>query len=311
MKAVTEILDKIAFDKDAPSLIDVLRRAIDGCPEAWRRVENLTRIEALFVGFGIEPNAWQRKHCHTVLMERAGRHIQKLFETGDTASAVEYITNHLLLRELVWPEAVDVLKAATSQTDAFPVTTAMAMDAHLGWLAAWDLDDAASRKLPAPQFACLLPSTRIRGRNPTSLLFDELKRRLTVSTITEMMDSGDSVPDVEVGTLYKWSSGKTFPDAETLSKVMEAHGLRNDRDILYQQFNAARLINLLGYLSEDIAAEIRELGEPAAAWPWPAYPFGYPDFESWVANRYPFWLAFHQKNGAALAELAKAAPTGP
>lgn len=135
--------------------------------------------------------------------------------------------------------------------------------------------------------------------------------RLTVSTITEMMDSGDSVPDVEVGTLYKWSSGKTFPDAETLSKVMEAHGLRNDRDILYQQFNAARLINLLGYLSEDIAAEIRELGEPAAAWPWPAYPFGYPDFESWVANRYPFWLAFHQKNGAALAELAKAAPTGP
>ncbi|WP_274010376.1 hypothetical protein, partial [Escherichia coli] len=73
-------------------------------------------------------------------------------------------------------------------------------------------------------------------------------------------DKGDSEPEVEIGTLYRWSSGKNFPDAETLSKVMVAYGLLDERDILYRQFNAARLINLLGYLSQDIAGKTRERG---------------------------------------------------
>ncbi|MGC7532655.1 hypothetical protein ACPWML_26915, partial [Pandoraea pneumonica] len=81
-----------------------------------------------------------------------------------------------------------------------------------------------------PQFACLLPSSARRGRNPTSLLFDELKRRLQVSSVAEILDKGDSEPEVEIGTLYRWSSGKNFPDAETLSKVMVAYGLLDERD---------------------------------------------------------------------------------
>ncbi|WP_155888322.1 hypothetical protein [Cupriavidus sp. WS] len=305
-KALNEILDEIASDKDAPSLFADVKQALDGCEQAKQRVERLTFIESLLIGFGIEPDTWQRRHCHLALMERAGRRAQQLFEAGDTPGAVEYITTHPLLNALVWPEAQEVLRGATSLNDLRPLTIAMAMDAHLGWLAAWDLDDAENRELPAPQFAGLLPSRMHPGRNPTSLLFDELKRRLEVSTITEMMDRGHRVPDVEVGTLYRWSAGKNFPDTVTMSKVMEAHGFLDDRDILYRQFSAAKLINLLGWLGQDIATKTREHGEPSVLWPWPAYPFGHPDFESWAAERYPFWLAFHQEQGAALAELAKA-----
>lgn len=310
-KALKEVLAKVASDEDAPSLFDDMQLALDGCEQASARIDQLTLIETAYLGFGIEPDTWQRRHCHQVLMERAGRHAQQLFEAGDTPGAVEYITTHPLLNALVWPEALEVLRGATSLNALLPLTIAMAMDAHLGWLAAWDLDDAEHRELPAPQFACLLPSSARRGRNPTSLLFDELKRRLQVSSVAEILDKGDSEPEVEIGTLYRWSSGKNFPDAETLSKVMVAYGLLDERDILYRQFNAARLINLLGYLSQDIAGKSRERGEPTALWPWPAYPFGHPDFESWAADRYPFWLAYHREHGAALAELAKATPTSP
>lgn len=310
-KALNEILVEIASDEDVPSLFADIKQALDGCEQARQRVEQLTLIETLLIGFGIEPDTWQRRHCHQVLMESAGRRAQQLFETGDTPGAVEYITTHPLLNALVWPEAQEVLRGATSLNDLRPLTTAMAMDAHLGWLGAWDLDDAENRELPVPQFASLLPSKRHPGRNPTSLLFDELKRRLEVSTITEMMDRGHRVPDVEVGTLYRWSAGKNFPDVGTMSKVMEAHGVLDDRDILYRQFSATKLINLLGWLGQNISTKTREHGEPPppALWPWPAYPHGHPDFESWAAERYPFWLDFHQERRAALSELAKTAQT--
>lgn len=310
-KALRDVLDKIASDEDAPSLFDDMRLALEGCEQARERLENLTLIESMYLGFGIEPDTWERRHCHQILMERAGRHAQQLFEAGDTPGAVEYISTHPLLSALVWPEALEVLRGATSLNAALPVTIAMAMDAHLGWLAAWDLDDAEGRKLPAPQFACLLPSTAQRGRNPTSLLFDELKRRLAVSSVPEILDNGHGEPEVEIGTLYRWSSGKNFPEAKTLSKVMTAHGLLDERDILYRQLNAARLVNLLGYLSQDLASKALENREPTAWWPWPAYPFGHLDFESWAADRYPFWLAYHRKHGATLAGLAKSTPTNP
>ncbi|CAG9165233.1 hypothetical protein LMG23992_00377 [Cupriavidus laharis] len=308
-KALNEILVEIASDEDVPTMFADIKQALDGCAQARERVEQLTFIESLLIGFGLEPDTWQRRHCHQVLMERSGRRAQQLFEAGDTPGAVEYITTHPLLKALVWPEAKEVLRGATSLNALRPLALAMAMDAHLGWLAAWDLDDAENRELPAPQFASLLPSNRRPGRNSTSLLFDELKRRLEVSTITEMMDRGHRVPDVEVGTLYRWSAGKNFPDSGTMSKVMEAHGLLDDRDILYRQFSAAKLINLMGWLSQDLSKKTREHGEPPALWPWPAYPYGHPDFESWAAERYPFWLNFHQERGAALAELAKTAQT--
>lgn len=308
-KSLNEILGKIASDKDVPRFLVDIKQALEGCEQARQRVEQLTFIETLLIGFGIEQDTWQRRHCHLVLMERAGRCAQQLFEAGDTYGAVEYIATHPLLNALVWPEAQEVLRGATSLNDLRPLTTAMALDAHLGWLAAWDLDDAESRGLPAPQFAGLLPTRERPGRNPTSLLFDELKRRLEVSTITEMMDSGHSVPDVAVGTLYRWSAGKNFPDVETMSKVMEAHGFLDERDILHRQFSAAKLINLLGWVGQNIVTKTREFGEPPVMWPWPAYPYDHPDFESRAAERYPFWLKFYQEQGLALAELAKATQT--
>ncbi|OYD77413.1 UNVERIFIED_ORG: hypothetical protein BDU10_2514 [Burkholderia sp. CF145] len=89
---------------------------------------------------------------------------------------------------------------------------------------------------------------------------------------------------------------------------MAAHWLQDPEDILYQQYSAAKVVNLIPYLGQTVETKTRENGEPPAMWPWPAYPFGYPDFESWAAARYPFWLDCHRENGAALAKLVSATP---
>lgn len=306
-KTLEEILDKLGSSEDAPSFIDDMKLAVGGCAHARQRVESLTFVEVMFIGLGIEPDAWQRRHCHLVVLECAGRRAQQLVEAGDLPGAATFMTDHPLLSTLLWPEALEALRNAPNLQALSPLAAAMALDAHLGLLAAWDLDDSQNRELEAPQFAGLLPSLTNPGRNPTSLLFDELKRRLGVSTVSAMLDSCSSMPDVEIGTLYRWSAGMHFPDPDTLTKLMAAHGLLDTRDMLYRQFSAAKLVNLLGYLGQSLSAITRENGEPPALWPWPAYPFGHPDFESWAAARYPYWLAFHREKSAVVAELAKAA----
>ncbi|KWK40796.1 hypothetical protein WT81_22470 [Burkholderia stagnalis] len=308
MKTLGELLSKLEAPGGPPAFLADLKLAIDGCEQAKQRIDNLTFVETALLSFGTKPHSWQRRHSHLVLLERSGRYAQHLFATGDSSGAVDYISAHPLLKALLWPEAVEALHKASDMDALRPLTSAMSLDAHLGWLAAWDLDSAEKRGLPAPQFANLIPSKTQPGRNPTSLLFDELKRRLGVTSVADVLDKGQSVPDVEIGTLYRWSSGKNFPDTGTVSALMAAHGLDKDpEDILYQQYGAAKVVNLIAYMCQTIATKTREHGEPSAFWPWPAYPFGHSDFESWAAARYPFWLDFQRENGAALTKLARTA----
>ncbi|VWB05868.1 hypothetical protein BLA6993_00074 [Burkholderia lata] len=305
-RTLSELLSRLDEPKEAPELLADLKLAIGGCEQAKERVECLTFVETALISFGNEPHEWGRRHCHLVLLERGGRYAHQLFATGDSAGAIDYISAHPLLKALLWPEAVEALRKSTSLDALHPLTTAMTLDAHLGWLAAWDLDSAEKRGLPEPQFARLIPSKAKPGRNSTSLLFDELKRRIGVTTVADVLDKGKGDPPVEIGTLYRWSSGKHFPDTGTVSALMAAHGLDKDpKDILCQQYGAAKVINLIAYFGQTIATKTREHGEPPALWPWPAYPFGNPDFESWAAARYPFWLDFQRENGAALTELAR------
>lgn len=307
LKALNEMLEKLGSQDATPAFIDDLKRAIGGCADARQYVESLTFIETLFFGLGIEVSEWQRQHCYLAVLERSGRQTQQLLEAGDAAGAADFMTNHPLLSTLLWPEALEVLRKAPNLQAISALTAAMSMDAHLGWLAGWDLDEAENKGLESPQFACLIPSQSRRLRNPASLFFDELKRRLRVSSVSAMLDKASVVPEVEIGTLYRWSSGKHFPDLERMTKLIAAHGIRNPKDMLYRQHSAAKLINLLGYIGQSLSVISRENGEPPAMWPWPAYPFGHPDFESWAAARYPYWLDYHREKGADLAELAKAA----
>jgi hypothetical protein len=306
LKTLREMVTAFPASVAAPEITPDLEQAIDGCLEARRRVDELSFIETLFLGMDLSRNEWQRRHVYLVLLEHIGVHAQRLFNADDAKGAVEFMKEHPLVRALLWPEALAVLDEAADAAALLPLTVAMSLDAHLGWLAAWDLDDSENRGLIAPQFACLLPTLERPGRNPTSLLFDELKRRAGAATVSELLDGGASLPELDVGTLYRWSAGTHFPDADTLTMLMAAYQLNDPKDILYRQFAAAKLINLLGFLSQEISVKVAERGAPRAGWSWPAYPVGHPSFEAWMATRYPFWVNYHRANGNALAELARA-----
>jgi hypothetical protein len=306
LKTLREMVAAFPISMTAPEVMADLAQTIDGCPEARRRVNELSFTETLFLGMDLARNEWQRRHVYLVLLERTGLQALSLFNAGDVKSAVAYMKEHPLVRTLLWPEALEVLDEAADSAALLPLTVAMSLDAHLGWLAAWDLDDSENRGLMAPQFACLLPTLERPGRNPTSLLFDELQRRAGAATVSELLDGGARLPELDVGTLYRWSAGTHFPDADTLTMLMAAHQLNDPKDILYRQFAAAKLINLIGFLSQEISVKVAERGATRAGWPWPAYPVGHPSFEAWMATRYPFWLNYHRANENALAELARA-----
>lgn len=212
------------------------------------------------------------------------------------------------MNALLWPEALEKLRNAKHRVTVFPVTCSMLLDAHLGWLAALDIDSSEARGLPVPQFAGLLPSHEQPGRNPTSLLFDAFKRRLGLDSAAAVLEGGAPPADVSAETVYRWSAGIHFPEEKTVSKLLEAHGITEEPDIFHRQFAAAKLLNLLDHVSEDLVTRARMDGEPPCRWPWPDFPFGYPDFESWAAARYPFWLDYLRENEAALTIEASAAP---
>jgi hypothetical protein len=304
-KTSKQFFDVLAAKNDWPDAVEDLKRAAYGCKDAQQRTESRTGIEYLLLGARIEPSAWDRRHCHMVLMERAGTDAQRLLARGETSRAIALLESHPLWRAITWPGLVQALEKCSNEMDRLPATAAMALDANLGMLAAWDLDDMDTWKTPGSLFSSLLPSKAKPGLNPTRLVFDAFQRRLNVDSIPDILDKAGPV-GVEIGTLYRWSSGRHLPDVETVSLLMQAHDLSKGNDIFYRQLSAAKFINFLGYMSQSIAKRAREYGgAPAAIWPWPAYPHLFEDFESWVAERYPFWLEFHRSNRDILADLAK------
>lgn len=305
-KALNAFLSKVAEKYVAPDGFDLINDAATGCEHSLLQVERLTQSEALLLGSGFRHDAWCRRHRHLVLMERVGIQAQIMLIQGDRAGAVELIASHPISQALLWPGVLEALQQGEDLQSLAPVTMAMALDANLGWLAAWDIDDAEKFGLPRPILSRVLPSTSRPGRNPTSLLFEEFKSRIGMPSAAKILEKS-SVP-VDASTIYRWSSGKQLPDEGTLAALMRAHGLSHshEQEPIYRQLGAAKLVNLIGYLAQRLSKKGKELGSSAAAWPWPAYPFGHADFESWAARRYPFWLDFHRQKEKTLAELTKA-----
>lgn len=66
--------------------------------------------------------------------------------------------------------------------------------------------------------------------------------------------------------------------------------------------------SLLGYYAHRFVEAARKLSDTADAarlWPWSTYPFEQPNFEAWVAKRYPDWLAFHREIGASRRDTSQ------
>lgn len=166
----------------------------------------------------------------------------------------------------------------------------MSLETHLGSIAAWDIDLASGAGPQDSVFGCLLPSHARAGRNPTSLYYAELQRRLGKRSIKQVLDEEPRSSGVDVWTLNRWSAGKHIPDFETLQALLGAYDLDKQDELLYSQYWCTKHVHLLGYYAHLFVHAARKLAGTAHAtklWPWPAYPFEQPDVESWIAKRYP------------------------
>lgn len=173
-RTMHEILDAADVSQATSESLSVyldLRKAVSGDSEAQSRVEARGFMEMLLFGLGNVREEWGRRHRFLVVLEAASVQTGRRLEAGDMAGAAAYMETHPLLNALLWPEALKTLRNVKHRMTVFPVTCAMLLDAHLGWLAALDIDSSEARGLPVPQFAGLLPSHEQPGRNPTSLLF--------------------------------------------------------------------------------------------------------------------------------------------
>lgn len=285
--------------------------AMAGSAEAKAKLERQTTFEAFFLGMDTSPQDWERHHFYLMAMERAGVVALRKVQAGDIAGAADYAATHPLTSRLVWPKAYEAFQKASNLRDLQPLLFAMSLEAHLGSIAAWDVDLASHIGTEESVLGCLFPSHARAGRNPTSLFYDALQRRLGKRSIKQVLDEQPRSSGVDVWTLNRWSAGTHSPDFESLKALLGAYGLDRPDELLYSQYWCTKHAHLLGYYAHRFVETAHKLAgttDAARLWPWPRYPFDQPTFEAWVAKRYPDWLMFHWKHGASLADWAAPAP---
>jgi hypothetical protein len=305
MKALQQLLEAVTRSDRDTALLEKLEKAVAGDAEAKAWAHALGLYEATLLGFGKPRSSWTLREAYIVELERIGsRAIREVVE-GNLLIAADSIDNHPIASQLLPGNTADNLAGLSDSCLMTPRTVAMAMEAHLGWLAAWDISVLEPGDSRTSRLVELLPSHNTPGRGPTSLFFDALKRRVGATAIE---DIANKVPAVSSETFFRWSSGKHFPDIETVEAVASSYGFDKTEgtDLFHHQYGASKLINLIGYFCEQVASKARASDSPPVAAPWPNYPFGYPDFESWAATRYQFWLAHLRQHGEALLETARA-----
>ncbi|MGG2042237.1 hypothetical protein [Burkholderia gladioli] len=305
MKALQQLLKMVPRESRDATFLEKFDKAVAGDKDALARIQALGLYETALIGFGKLPSSWTLREAYIIELEKIGCRALQEARDVNLLTAAESVERHPIASQLLPGTAAENLAGLSCSCAATPKTIAMAMEAHLGWLAAWDLSAAEPGDDSASRLVELLPSHSKPGRNPTSLLFDALRHRVGAATIEEIVDK---VSEVSAETFYRWSSGKHFPDIETADAVASKYNFdaQDGMDLFHHQYGAAKLINLIGYFCELVASKARAGGSPPGVAPWPHYPFGFPNFESWVATRYPFWLEHLRKHGEALLESARA-----
>ncbi|WP_179402701.1 hypothetical protein [Burkholderia guangdongensis] len=285
----------IARRPEALSRFSDWQFALAGDGAAKERLDRLSEFEAYYLGRGLQRADLKPYQAYLVDVETADRALVRRVQNGDMVGAVAHMATHPILRHLLWPRAEAAIREASHVNELIPLFGAMALDVHLGWMAAWDTNHAREQGSPSSSLGCLFPSEQKPGRNPTSLFFDKLKQRLDVDSAAQILGR---IPvrrsGLDQSTLDRWSAGTRLPDDATLRVILRAYGLDQQGELLYAQLACSRHIHMLGHLAQRLQTLAREAAEPQWFWPWPAYAFEFPDFESWVAHRYPFWLEFHR-----------------
>jgi hypothetical protein len=212
-----------------------------------------------------------------------------------------------VLSLFLWPEVVEAMGQCNTLLQLLPAQAAVAIEVLLSYLAAADAELASEDE---SAFICLLPSRRAPGKNPTSRFFAYLRDAMEVKSLQALLDHPKaSRLSLDMATLKRWSAGSHCPDPAWLRPVVKGFFGDASHSPVWNRYWGARYLNLTGYLAQTVVEKVQSPSltpdQVLALRPWPAYPFGHKDCESWMQARYPYWFDYHLKQKRLLGREAK------
>lgn len=257
-----------------------------------------------FYFYALESLRIQPLHAHeqlTIDIERACFDAAALCDQGCFAEAARLLADDPLMRNFLWPAALEAIAAAPSFQRLLPVRASVTLEARLSIMACWDVQlQVAAGEVEKSNFAFLLPSPHRRGKNSVSLFFRWLLEKAGVSTIRALSEDLRLVSSsIDIGTLGAWSRGTNLPKWSYLKTISDALFGADETDETQRVYWAATYLNFIGYYAEFLSEAAKKVAGTSAAdalLPWPTMPFGHCSIESWFQSRYQYWLEFHRRD---------------
>lgn len=285
-------------------LADELRAALNGDVGAQSRMESLGPWETHFLGAGEDLQRMSGRGRLVVAIERASCKPMCLIRDGAISEALAVMHADPVLSLFLWPEALEAMGRCNTPLSLLPAQAAVAIEVLLSYLAAADAELASADE---SAFACLLPGAHAPGKNPTSLFFTYLRDAIGVKSLRAFLEHPKAKQlSLDMATLKRWSAGSHFPDPVWLRLVVKAFFGDASHSPVLNRYWGARYLNLIGYLAQTVVEKVQSPSltsdQVLALHPWPDYPFGYSDCESWMHARYPYWFDYHLRQRQALSD---------
>ena len=296
-----EFLDRLPVDVP---FFSEMRSAFNGDVRAQSRMENIGPWESFLLGSGEDLQGMSGRGRLLLAIERASREPTRLIKAGSVSEAVAMIQSDPVISLFLWPEVIEVMEGCESAKQLPPAQAAIATEVLLSYVAAADAELASADE---SAFACLLPGEHAPGKNPTSLFCAYLRDAIGAKSLRALLDHPKAKElSLDIATLKRWSAGTHCPDLIWLRPVLKAFFGDASYAPVTNRYWGARYFSLIGYLAQTVATKAqKQPGMSEQAWafrPWPNYPFGYSDCESWLQSRYPYWFDYHLKQRQVLSD---------
>lgn len=298
---VKELIARLPTDSP---IAEEMGSAFSGDADAQSRIENLGPWESFFLGSGENMQCMSGRGRLLVSIERASREPMCLIRAGRLSEAVAIICSDPLISLYLWPDVINVMKRCSTEKRILPARIAIACEIFLSYIAATDAELASENE---SSFACLIPNTKSPGKNPTSLFFSFLLNAIGEDKIPAVLDHDKARGlSLDASTLKRWSAGSHCPDLVWLRPLLNAFFDDASYRPVINRYWAAKYLNFIGYIAQTVVCQSKKImvesGNLSAVAPWPSYPFGYSDCQSWMESRYPYWFDYHLKKRAILVD---------
>ena len=290
-----------ALPASGAGLVEEVRAALNGDNEAQVRLTSLTTWELYLGGKGNDIAKLSPAFAFLVEVERASANAVQLISRQSFRLAAKELAQQPLTSKILCPESLAGIEAATSNQGLVLYRAAGAIESHLAWIAALDVQTGRDNVWGRSLVMELLPTDAKPGRNPTARFFDWLRREAGANSIQELHESRmlvDAGIDMDLTTLKRWSAGTFQPNQKLLVQIVQALFDEGGQEKAGFLGYCMRHLNFIGHFSQSLIGRVSSIAgavpEPKLR-PWPNYPFRHESFERWSQARYSYWLDYHHE----------------